>query len=153
MHAERLERYLAGREWLRSADGTEAARLATLEFGIRHEQAVLDWFVPQPGRRPMSFPQIWIETPHTGRSLPEMDDVAEAIGHLADLVHEDVIEEIHGAWPRCPRHPHPLDVHHADSGHPTWRCPKTPELEVFIGELARPGDSSARDRPPAIPGA
>ena len=49
VHAERLERYLAGREWLRSADGTEAARLATLEFGIRHEQAVLDWFDVLPG--------------------------------------------------------------------------------------------------------
>jgi DNA-binding PadR family transcriptional regulator len=44
VHAERLERYLAGREWLTAADGVDAARLATLEFGIRHEQAVLDWF-------------------------------------------------------------------------------------------------------------
>jgi DNA-binding PadR family transcriptional regulator len=49
VHAERLERYLAGREWLRAADGVEAARLATLEFGIRHEQAVLDWFDVLPG--------------------------------------------------------------------------------------------------------
>ena len=49
VHALRLERYLAGREWLRSAHGTEAARLATLEFGIRHEQAVLDWFDVLPG--------------------------------------------------------------------------------------------------------
>ena len=55
VHTERLERYLAGREWLRAAEGTEAARLATLEFGIRHEQAVLDWFDVLPGildRRP-----------------------------------------------------------------------------------------------------
>ena len=49
VHAERLERYLAGREWLTAADGVEAARLATLEFGIRHEQAVLDWFDVLPG--------------------------------------------------------------------------------------------------------
>jgi DNA-binding PadR family transcriptional regulator len=49
VHAERLERYLAGREWLTAADGGEAARLATLEFGIRHEQAVLDWFDVLPG--------------------------------------------------------------------------------------------------------
>jgi hypothetical protein len=49
VHAERLDRYLAGREWLAAAEGTDAARLATLEFGIRHEQAVLDWFEVLPG--------------------------------------------------------------------------------------------------------
>ena len=49
VHAARLERYLAGREWLRTTGGSEAARLATLEFGIRHEQAVLDWFDVLPG--------------------------------------------------------------------------------------------------------
>lgn len=53
VHAERLERYLAGREWLRSADPTGAVRLATLEFGIRHEQAVLDWFEALPGIMPL----------------------------------------------------------------------------------------------------
>jgi hypothetical protein len=49
VHAERLARYLAGREWLTAAEGVDAARLATLEFGIRHEQAVLDWFDVLPG--------------------------------------------------------------------------------------------------------
>jgi DNA-binding PadR family transcriptional regulator len=49
VHAERLERYLAGRELLAAAGPGEAARLATLEFGIRHEQAVLDWFDVLPG--------------------------------------------------------------------------------------------------------
>jgi hypothetical protein len=104
---------------------------------------LLDVPMPQPGRRPLNFPQIWIETPHTGRSLPEMDDEAEAIGHLADMVQEDVIEEIHGAWPQCPRHPHPLEVHRSDTAHPTWKCPDTPDIEVAVGELARLSDSSA----------
>ncbi len=49
VHAERLDRYLAAREWLAVAEGVEPARLATLEFGIRHEQAVLDWFDVLPG--------------------------------------------------------------------------------------------------------
>ena len=49
VHAERLDRYLAGRELLAAAGPGQAARLATLEFGIRHEQAVLDWFGALPG--------------------------------------------------------------------------------------------------------
>ena len=49
LHAERLDRYLAGRELLAASGPGEAARLATLEFGIRHEQAVLDWFGVLPG--------------------------------------------------------------------------------------------------------
>jgi hypothetical protein len=99
--------------------------------------------VPQLGRRTSAFPQVWIETPHTGRSLPVMDDETEATGYLADLVQDDVIEEIHGAWPLCPRHPHPLELHDMDTARPTWRCPKTPDIAVPIGELAELGDSSA----------
>jgi hypothetical protein len=49
VHADRLGRYLAGRELLAAAGPGGAARLATLEFGIRHEQAVLDWFDVLPG--------------------------------------------------------------------------------------------------------
>lgn len=100
---------------------------------------LMDKPMPQPGRRPLNFPQIWLETPRTGRSLPEMADEAEATGYLADLVQEDIIEEVHGAWPECPRHPHPLEVHYADSAHPMWRCPTTPDTTVAIGELGGPG--------------
>ena len=94
--------------------------------------------MPQPGRRPLPFPQVWLETPHSGRGLPGMTDEAEAIGYLADLVQEDVIEELHGAWPPCPRHPHPLDVDYTDAGRPVWRCPTEPDVAVGIGELAAP---------------
>jgi hypothetical protein len=34
---------------LGAASGVDPARLATLEFGLRHEQAVLDWFAALPG--------------------------------------------------------------------------------------------------------
>lgn len=45
-HVARLERYEAAREALRgSADPT---RLVTLEYGLRHERAVLDWFDALP---------------------------------------------------------------------------------------------------------
>ncbi len=106
--------------------------------GIVHE----DLLVSPPGRRPLDFPQVWIETDCTGRSLPDMDDEALAIGYLAEMVQEDVIEEIHGAWPPCPRHAHPLDVHYSDTARPTWTCPGAPDLEVAIGELARLADPS-----------
>ncbi len=95
--------------------------------------------MPQLGRRPLNFPQIWLETPHTGRSLPEMADEADAIGYLADLVQEDIIEEAHGAWPECPRHPHPLEVVYTNSARPMWGCPTTPDITVAIGELGGPG--------------
>lgn len=41
VHAERLAEYERA---LGEMDGAEPARLATLDFGIRHERAVLDWF-------------------------------------------------------------------------------------------------------------
>jgi DNA-binding PadR family transcriptional regulator len=42
-HAERLAGY-RGAEKLLAGAPEETTRLATLRFGIRHEQAVLDWF-------------------------------------------------------------------------------------------------------------
>lgn len=95
--------------------------------------------MPTLARRPLNFPEIWVETPHTGRSLPEMTDEDEATGYLAELVQEDIIEEVHGAWPECPRHPHPLEVDYTESGSPVWKCPKIPDITVAIGELGRPG--------------
>jgi DNA-binding PadR family transcriptional regulator len=49
VHQERLDRYRAARQALAAAPGAPAARVATLEFGLRHEQAVLDWFDALPG--------------------------------------------------------------------------------------------------------
>jgi DNA-binding PadR family transcriptional regulator len=47
-HAARLAEYRANEELLTDAHDT-AARMATLRFGIRHEEAVLDWFDELPG--------------------------------------------------------------------------------------------------------
>ena len=49
VHAERLARYREYRAALAGAEAVPAARLATLEFGLRHEEAVLDWFDALPG--------------------------------------------------------------------------------------------------------
>jgi DNA-binding PadR family transcriptional regulator len=43
-HAERLAGYRAARDALGGTGDDERTRRATLEFGLRHEQAVLDWF-------------------------------------------------------------------------------------------------------------
>ena len=48
VHVERLARYREYQTALAGADGVPVARLATLEFGLRHEEAVLDWFDALP---------------------------------------------------------------------------------------------------------
>lgn len=52
VHEERLARYRAARETLDELGERASARRATLEFGLRHEQAVLDWFDVLPGFLP-----------------------------------------------------------------------------------------------------
>lgn len=47
-HAQRLAGYRATEQRLADAPGRAATRLATLRYGIRHEQAVLDWFDELP---------------------------------------------------------------------------------------------------------
>lgn len=54
-HAERLARYEVARDALRGTTaarngdaGAPRMRLVTLEYGLRHEQAVLDWFDSLP---------------------------------------------------------------------------------------------------------
>ena len=48
VHAERLARYREYRAALAEMDDVPVARLATLDFGLRHEEAVLDWFDALP---------------------------------------------------------------------------------------------------------
>lgn len=52
VHAERLARYRQHRDALAADPAAAPARRATLEFGLRHEQAVLDWFDALPGILP-----------------------------------------------------------------------------------------------------
>lgn len=43
-HAERLASYEQAASDIRDAPTVDSSRLATLEFGLRYERAVLDWF-------------------------------------------------------------------------------------------------------------
>jgi DNA-binding PadR family transcriptional regulator len=49
VHADRLARYREHRAALDAGGEVSTARRATLEFGLRHEEAVLDWFDALPG--------------------------------------------------------------------------------------------------------
>ncbi len=55
-HASKLAAYLEHEKALVNAPG-EAVRLATLRFGIRHEQAALDWFDELPDLLSATTPQ------------------------------------------------------------------------------------------------
>lgn len=99
---------------------------------------VVDGSPPVRPRRPLPFPEVWLETAHSGRGLPPMEDGEEAACHLADAVQDDVIEGLHGAWPPCPRHPHPLRADVTGSGVAVWVCPQLPELSVPVGSLGGP---------------
>lgn len=69
--------------------------------------------------------------------------VVEMFASLADLVHEEVVEDLPSRhlptnWPRCPRHPHthPLEVRVVDD-EVVWACPRTGAAHVRVGDLAR----------------
>ncbi len=52
VHAERLDRYEQQRAASRDDPAPDAFRLATLDFGLRYERAVLDWFDQLSGTLP-----------------------------------------------------------------------------------------------------
>jgi hypothetical protein len=54
---------------------------------------------------------------------------------LADIVQEGMIEEVHGAWPACPVHGHPLETA-VDDGRALWCCPREGAFRAQIGRLA-----------------
>lgn len=53
---------------------------------------------------------------------------------VAEVLQQAVIEEMHGAWPRCPSHPegHPLTL-----GDSHWFCPTTRERVAPLGQLGQ----------------
>lgn len=89
---------------------------------------------PPWGRRPLAFPEVWLETAYTGRQLPGMTDEAEALGYLAGELQDDIIEQVHGAWPQCPVHAHPL-AGGTQAGRPVWQCPTSSYVVAAVGEL------------------
>lgn len=56
VHEGRVARYRAARTMLDDIGETASARRATLEFGLLHEQAVLDWFDVLPDLLPRRSP-------------------------------------------------------------------------------------------------
>jgi len=59
---------------------------------------------------------------------------AEISTGLASAIQDEVIDELQGAWPLCPRHDHPLDatVLH---GLAVWTCPHDGSFVAAIGGL------------------
>ena len=94
-------------------------------------------FAVPPVERPrVLFPRVWLHLPHTWHELPPFpDDPEDAVGDLAAMVQDDVIEEVHGAWPRCPGHHHPMALG-MSAGTGIWRCPIDAGVVVRIGSLA-----------------
>lgn len=88
----------------------------------------------QPSRRPARLPLLWLDTDHFGTALTTgVRSVAEAVALVADAVQDTVIEEIHGAWPACPNHGHPLALGGADGT--SWTCPTTQLPVADVGGL------------------
>ena len=50
------------------------------------------------------------------------------------IQHDWVIEQLHGAWPRCPRHAHPLAVRRTKTDL-EWACPSEPALVAPVGAV------------------
>lgn len=61
--------------------------------------------------------------------------LAERVVHIADIVQDEVTDELWGAWPLCPLHGnHPLAPREL-SGDASWVCPKTDQPISQIGQL------------------
>ncbi|GAB4079300.1 hypothetical protein GCU67_14665 [Modestobacter muralis] len=104
-----------------------------------------------PPTRPVPFPQLYLETrTASGRGSDDVLDVAtdldDAVWEVAATVQDLVMEEVHGAWPACPGHWHPMQTGPSSSG-PVWRCPADERVAVPIGRLvelvASEGDAQA----------
>jgi hypothetical protein len=61
---------------------------------------------------------------------PPADLVLDIAGQLQD----DVIHDVWGAWPPCPRHEHPMALDVVD-GVTVWACPRDDDLVVPVGQL------------------
>lgn len=83
------------------------------------------------------FPQLVVELPHARIGLPRIDDLEDAedaAATLAGAIQDEVIEEVHGAWPECLQHEHPMMANQAPDGRAVWECPQDATVAVSIGE-------------------
>ncbi len=80
--------------------------------------------------------ELWLACEFGGHSffLDGRQSTAEITAYIADQVQDDVIDEIWGAWPRCPGHQHPMSPLVA-GGVAVWRCPSDADGVVPIGRL------------------
>jgi hypothetical protein len=106
---------------------------------VGHELAGPGPWPAQPPTRSAPFPQIHLETrASSGRGsadhLGGADDLDDAVLDVAGTVQDLVIEEVHGAWPVCPGHWHPMAPGSTTAG-PVWRCPDDQGVAVPIGHL------------------
>lgn len=60
--------------------------------------------------------------------------IAETAAGIAFQLQDDVMDEVWGAWPKCPQHAHPLSSE-VVSGIAIWACPRDASSSVPIGQL------------------
>jgi hypothetical protein len=71
----------------------------------------------------------------------DADTELRALFNMVDAVQDALIEEVHGAWPPCPAHGHPLEVEDGSDGVAVWACPRGAPT-VPVGQLVRrPGSA------------
>jgi hypothetical protein len=92
-----------------------------------------------PDRRELALPELWLEAGNWAISLPEPDDVTDAVAHVADKVQDEVMEELCTTWPTCRGHQHPLTVE-ALGDLARWVCPDGGGNGVEIGGLRHNDD-------------
>ena len=92
-----------------------------------------------PPSRPAQSPQLCLETRTSSGSgsddhLSGADDLDDAVLDVAGTVQDLVIEEVHGVWPACPGHWHPMAPGPTTAG-PVWCCPDDQRIAIPIGRL------------------
>ncbi|CCH86149.1 protein of unknown function [Modestobacter italicus] len=139
-----------------------AGRAIPWRVAIRETEVAWKGLAPPPARqgvwglegevslqeRALDFPDIVLELPHAHIYLPRLEDVEdfeEVTTILAGAVQDEVIEEVHGAWPKCLQHEHPMLATREPAGRAIWQCPQDTTVWVHVGEWGNAA-SSAADR-------
>jgi hypothetical protein len=72
-----------------------------------------------------------------GHALDPPESEADAVVKVADLLVDDVIEQLWGAWPICPGHGHPAEAR-VVADEAMWVCPQVGVTIARVGELQAP---------------
>ncbi|MEI4274178.1 hypothetical protein TEK04_20835 [Klenkia sp. LSe6-5] len=107
----------------------------TTEPDVLRTPGLTLWFGDDgPGEWVVPDPVLELRLPRTRFELPDLRDVDEALLFLADRVQDHLVDELHGAWPLCPGHTHPMRPAPSGTG-PAWRCPAGTGADVEVGAL------------------